>query len=240
MNKFEIIISKILKELEYGDAQRLFEDEDISLYGFINENMDNTQYYIVSVCNSQYFKNVDFEEIQTEVYKGIKKVFPKEPSIEKNTSWLMGIECEYGYEELMNKILLIEENPYYFKKMVCPYLQVEVEGFLSEIGTYTNYIKYIQQEILKVNRFSDFRENKDGVYNFLSRLLIKIPSIKLPIDKERKMRILSDDIERAIQEDDIQETYNFLRENIDEKISMIDEDIETLHGLYYGKDTDNE
>lgn len=240
MNKFEEIISKILKELGYGDAQKLLKNENISVFAFINEKRDNTQYYIVSVCNSLYFKSVSFNEIQTEVYKEIKELFPKDPTIEKNTSWLMGIECECDYEELMNKILLVEENPYYFKKMVCPYLQAEVDGFLRETGTCTNYIKYILREISKVNRFADFRENQEEVYSFLSRLLIKIPSIELPIVKERKMRILSNDIGKAIQEADMQEIHNFLKENIDEKIGMIDDDIDALYDLYYGKDKNNE
>lgn len=240
MKKFEDIINKILKELEYEDAKLVLEREEISSWGYINENMENTQYYVVSVCKSQYLQSVDFEGLQEEVYKGMKGLFAEEPAVEKNTSWLIGVECESNYENLMGKILEIEENPYYFKKMVCPYLQTEVNACFSEIGTYTNYIGYMQQEITNVNRFVNFHEGKDNVYNFLSRIVIKIPSINLPIEKKKEIKILSDDIEKSIQEDDLQKIYRFLKENIDEKINMIDDNINDLHDLYYGKDTENE
>lgn len=240
MKRFEDIINKLLKELEYEDAQMVLERKEISLRGYINENMENRQYYIVSVCKSQYLQSVDFEGLQEDVYKGMKELFVEEPAVEKNTTWLIGVECESNYENLMGKILVIEENPYYFKKMVCPYLQTEVDAFWGEIGTCTSYIGYMQQEISNVNRFVNFHEGKDNVYDFLSRLLIKIPSIYLPIEKEKELRILSSDIEKTIKEEGLQEMYRFLKENIDEKTSMIEDNINGLHDLYYGEDADNE
>ncbi len=240
MKKFEVIINNLLKEMGYGEPHSILSNEYISICVFKNEDIEKTQYYVVSECNNIYFQGIDFEELQEDIYKGIKELFVQEPEIEKNTSWLIGVDCEDGYEDLMEKILSIEENPYYFKKMVCPYTQKEVEGFMNEIEDDVDYIGYIQQEVAKVNRFADFHEDKDSVYSFLSRLLIKIPSIELPIIKEKEIGILSNDIDKAIQENDLEEIHRFLRDNIDEKINMLDDNVNALHDLYFKKGEDYE
>lgn len=128
MNKFGTIISKLLVEMGYGESQSISCIEDISICVFKDEDIEKAQYYIVSECDNKCFRSINFEELQEVIYKSIREMFVHEPEIEKNTSWLIGVDCENGYEDLIEKILLIEENPYYFKKMVCPYSQEEVEG----------------------------------------------------------------------------------------------------------------
>ena len=173
LTKFKNIADKILEELGYGNSKEIILDrKEASVWGYINQNTENSLYYIVSTCKEQDFYNIDFEELQAEIFKGIKGLFAQETGIEKNTTWLIGVECEKDYENLMEKILAIEENPYYFKKMVCPYLQIEINEFLKEIGSCQNYISYMQKQIVKVNRFVDFHEKNDMGYNFISKLLI--------------------------------------------------------------------
>lgn len=159
LKKFKNIADKILEELGYGNSKEIILDrKEVSVWGYIKPNTENSLYYIVSTCKEQDFYNIDFEELQAEIFKGIKGLFAQETGIEKNTTWLIGVECEKDYENLMEKILAIEENPYYFKKMVCPYLQIEIKEFLKEIGSCQNYISYMQKQIVKVNRFVDFHE----------------------------------------------------------------------------------
>lgn len=240
MSEFGTIISNLLKEMGYEEPKSIPSNDNISICVFKNGDIKKAQYYVVSECNNEYFQSINFENFQEEIYEDIKKLFEQEPEIEKNTSWLIGVNCKDGYEDLMGKILSIEENPYYFKKTVCPYSQKEVEGFMNEIGECVACMRYIQQESVKVNRFSDFHDGKDSVYSFLSRLLIKIPSIELPIDKEKKIRVLSNDIDKVIQENDLQKIHRFLKDNIDDKINMIDDDINALHDLYFKEGEDNE
>ena len=242
LTKFKNIADKILEELGYGNSKEIILDrKEASVWGYINQNTENSLYYIVSTCKEQDFYNIDFEELQAEIFKGIKGLFAQETGIEKNTTWLIGVECEKDYENLMEKILAIEENPYYFKKMVCPYLQIEINEFLKEIGSCQNYILYMQKQIVKVNRFVDFHEKNDMGYNFISKLLIKIPSIKLPTEKEKKASTLSEDIEDEIKNEKLQKIYEFLLQgDINEKINMVDDKIDDLHELYYGKAADDE
>lgn len=54
-------------------------------------------------------------------------------------------------------------------------------------------------------------------YNFISKLLIKIPSIKLPTEKEKKASTLSEDIEDEIKNEKLQKIYEFLQGDINEK-----------------------
>lgn len=240
MNKFGTIISKLLVEMGYGESQSISCTEDISICVFKDEDIEKAQYYIVSECDNKCFRSINFEELQEVIYKSIRELFVHEPEIEKNTSWLIGVDCENGYEDLIEKILSIEENPYYFKKMVCPYSQEEVEGLMNELEDCVDCIRYIQQEVVKVNRFANFHDGKDCVYSFLSRILIKIPSIELPIVKEKEIEVLSNNIDKVIQENDLQEIHMFLKDNIDEKISMIDDDVNALHDLYFKKGEDYE
>jgi len=235
MNRFKIITSNILKELGYCKVQEISRNGNISLSMFMCESKDKFQCYVVSICNKEFFQTINFEELQKDIYQEIKNTIVQKPEFEKNISWLLGVECENDYEDLIGKILLVEENPYYFKKTVCPYLLKEVEEFLDEIKDNNSYIDYIQKEIVKVNRFTNFRNSKDDVYNFISRLLIKIPSIELQTVKGRKLCVLHDQINRNIQENELEDIYSFLKENTDKKINLIDDEIDTLYNLYNGK-----
>lgn len=242
MNDFDIIIKKILKELDYADPQIIELDQGISLNIYISKSKTVTQYYVVSTCDNDYFKNTDFAELQKLIYKKIKELLEQEPAVDKNTSWLIGIECKDTYEDIMNKILIVEENPYYFKKMLCPYLTKEVSNFSEEVKKCSNLIEYLRKEIRKVSRFTDFYYGKgnDIAYDFLLRLLIKLPAIELQIKKEDDLRNLSYDIEQIIQENALNEMYKFLKDNIELKINMIDDNINSLHDLYYRKEKKDE
>ena len=86
-----------------------------------------------------------------------------------------------------------------------------------------------------------FMKKNDMGYNFISKLLIKIPSIKLPTEKEKKASTLSEDIEDEIKNEKLQKIYEFLLQgDINEKINMVDDKIDDLHELYYGKAADDE
>ncbi|OBR92675.1 hypothetical protein CLRAG_23810 [Clostridium ragsdalei P11] len=240
MNKFEMIIREILIELGYTKPKKIDLNADISINIYKSENKTETQYYVVSTCNQKYFENADFDELQILVYKGIKELIVQEPAVDKNTSWIIGIECKDNYDNIMNKILSIEENPYYFKKMLCPYLTKEVSEFSDEIKCCSNYIEYMMQETKKVSRFAAFHDGKDSAYDLLMRLLIKLPIIKLKIEKENDLRSLADDIKLAVQEKGLNEIYEFLKEDIEKKTNMIDDNINDLHDLYYREDEKNE
>ncbi len=240
MNKFQEIVYKILVELGYEDTQAMAIEEGINSVLFKNSQKEESQYYVVSTCNEEFFQNINMEELQIIIYDKIKNLLEKTPAVDKNTSWIIGVECNSNYEDIMSKVLQIEENPYYLKKMVCPYLQEELNEFIDEIEGNSKYIEYIQKEVLDVNRFTGFYEGKDIVYDFISRLFIKLPSIELPVIKDKGLNNLSDEIEKKVIENELQKMHTFLIDNIKDDTNLTDDGITTLYELYFGKDTENE
>lgn len=240
MNKFETIVCKLLSELGYEGVQKKILTNEIELLMFINNNTKLTQYYIITLCEKNVFKKTDFEQMQMNIYTILLEQNKKEPSIEKNTSWLIGIKCEDGYGDLMEKILNIEENPYYFKKMVLPYGDEEVVGLMNESNNCEQLILFLQQEILKVNRFEAFYEKKDKVYDFISKLFIKIPSIELLISKEKQLLNLSSVIQEEIKREELLDIYDVIKRDFTEKEILNDEDINKLCEVLYGGGSDDE
>lgn len=239
MNEFEKIICKLLNELGYEVVQKLSLNLDISAHLYKRENIEQTQYFVISTSEFKCFDEVDFNEVQKNVYDGIKELLKQTPAVDKNTSWLIGIESQSA-EYDFSKILSMEENPYYFKKTVCPYSKEEVMDLLSELKGQVNYLSYLQQEVTKVKRFTNFYEGEDKVYGFVARLFIKLPVIQVPIIKQQKFIDLSKEIEKDICDKELGDIYKFLKENLEDKINMIEEDINVLHDIYYQEGVDNE
>lgn len=240
MQQLEPIICKILEELGYGEKQIIVLEDEISIVLYKNIGGEETQYYIISECDEEYLKKEDFKTLQRDIYKKITEIIEQEPEMEKNTSWLIGIKCQNDYTTILKEILAIEEDVYYFKKMVFPYSESELEEVLKELGDNGQYIKYIEKEVIRVDRFEAFCSGKDSSYGFFSRLLIKIPNIKLQINNDKKIDLLSSDIEQEIKIQGLDYTYNFLKNNMVDKIKEVDEEIEGLKKLYYGKEKINE
>lgn len=239
MNEFEKIICKLLNELGYEVVQKLSLNQDISAYLYKKENIEQTQYYVVSTSEFKVFDDVNFNELQKDVYDEIKELLTQAPAVDKNTSWLICINSQ-STQYNFSKILSMEENPYYFKKTICLYSREEVSELLSELEEQVNYLSYLQQEVTKVTRFTEFYEGNDKVYGFITKLYIKLPVIQVPIIKQQKLVDLSKEIEKDICNMELEDIHKFLKENIEEKTNMIEEDINALHDMYYQEGVDNE
>ena len=106
LTKFKNIADKILEELGYGNSKEIILDrKEASVWGYINQNTENSLYYIVSTCKEQDFYNIDFEELQAEIFKGIKGLFAQETGIEKN------LFCQILNMVIMKKNLILIIRP---------------------------------------------------------------------------------------------------------------------------------
>ena len=232
MNTFTDIIHEVLMDLEY--ELLLKNVHNTKLYK--SKRLLEEQYYLISDYTQNDFAQIEVQSIQQAIYTQLKDSQYNMPAMAKNTSWLIGIEGDSKYENIKNKILDTEENPYFFKKMVCPYNKDEIEKFMLSKNKPGNMISYIQDIVRNTSRFNEFYEGKDYVYGFAARLMIKLPIIEIKIGGEKEMGNLSKIIEKCAAETNISDMYQFLLNDIDEKISMIEtDDIAKLCDLYYEK-----
>lgn len=235
MNEFKKMVKKILKELGFCEYYEFSENEDISMTLYKNETSKEIQYYIVSNCKSKYFENLDIIKEQSSIYNLIKENIYGDPAFDKNTSWIIGLETDKDFNEIEQKILSVEEDPYCFKKMVFTYSSEEILGIQKELTGSTDIISYMQKELSSVKRFNDFYNKDDIVYGFISRLLIKLPIIKIKVERNQNIGNLKQEIESEIEMLKLSKMYIFLQDDIDNKTKMIDTDINEFHKLYLGK-----
>lgn len=232
MNTFTDIIHEVLTDFEYKHL--LKNVNNASLYK--SKRSLEEQYYLISDYKQNDFAKIEVQSVQQAIYTQLQISKYNTLAMAKNTSWLIGLEVDSKYENIKNKILDTEEDPYFFKKMVCPYNKDEIEEFISLKNKSENIISYIQDIVSNISRFNKFHEGKDCVYDFAARLMIKLPIIEIKIDREKKMNNLSKIIEKCVAGTNISDMYQFLLNDIDEKINMIEtNDIAKLRDLYYGK-----
>jgi len=128
-------------------------------------------------------------ENQNQVFKKIKQE-SDDKELEKNTTYLICFKSDklplssIEYKQ----ILEIEEDSYYFRKLVLPYTQNQ----LTKLDTTNDFANIIKD----INKFEEFKEDckaknlSESLYEIVSQLYIKLPFFKLPTISERKNIIL--------------------------------------------------
>lgn len=184
---------------------QIFENNDDLKILKRNDNEKFEYFLLVQLTN---LTNI-LEEKQLQYLKTLKDKI-KDKEVDKNTTLVICFKSETLplNSEIYKQILKIEEDPYFFRKLVLPYTQQQV-GFLDNPDTFKDVIK----DTNSFERFKVACKNKDltsSQYEIVSQLYIKLPFFKLPIISDVK-NIVLDDYKRSL--DDIQKkTLSFLEE----------------------------
>ncbi|WP_418185533.1 ABC-three component system middle component 1 [Aliarcobacter vitoriensis] len=184
---------------------QIFENNDDLKILKRNDNKKFEYFLLVQLTN---LTNI-LEEKQLQYLKTLKDKI-KDKEVDKNTTLVICFKSETLplNSEIYKQILKIEEDPYFFRKLVLPYTQQQV-GFLDNPDTFKDVIK----DTNSFERFKVACKNKDltsSQYEIVSQLYIKLPFFKLPIISDVK-NIVLDDYKRSL--DDIQKkTLSFLEE----------------------------
>ncbi|NQK94698.1 hypothetical protein HO498_10655 [Streptococcus suis] len=152
--------------------------------------------------------------------------------VKKNTSLFILIKVnniQEVYKQYLNKIMIIEEDEYYFRKYVIFY----TEDGLSKIEPNSQFLlDYIQSEDSKNESLFDKFENNmffDDAYFITMQLIIKLPFISLPhsndhfeaVEDRIKSRMETLElVEKEQQVNDILELFN--NDNIGEQLEDSD------------------
>lgn len=192
----------------------IFENE-----GFISETKEDN-YIFLKRKDGGKFEYYVIEELtelgnvlenQAQIFKKIKQKLD-DRELEKNTTYLICFKSEQLPLSSVDykQILEIEEDSYYFRKLVLPYTQSQLTQ-LNGTNDFSNIIK-------DIDKFEEFRKDCKGknlsesLYEIVSQLYIKLPFFKLPTISERK-NIILEEYRSSLGEEEL-EILNFI-ENID-------------------------
>ncbi|PRZ22818.1 ABC-three component system middle component 1 [Flavobacterium granuli] len=117
--------------------------------------------------------------------------------IDKNTSLLIlaKVTETIKFKELKEQILIIEEDPYQFKKLVLFYSENELEALKYEIDDVLEEpLSFIEQNIIASENFSTYKTNPTQFswQSLIYRITHKIPFIKINVEKDNNLQSLFD------------------------------------------------
>lgn len=174
---------------------------------------DNEKFEYFLLVQSTNLTNI-LKEKQLEYLKILKNVI-KDKEVDKNSTLFICFESEKLplNLEIYKEILKIEEDPYFFRKLVLPYTQEQID-FLDNPDEFRNIIK-------DTNKFEEFkvacknRNLTNSQYEIVSQLYIKLPFFKLPTVSNIKNIVL--DEYKSSLDDEKKKTLTFLETlNLDE------------------------
>lgn len=151
---------------------------------------DNEKFEYFLLVQSTNISNI-LEEKQLQYLKTLKDTI-QDKEVDKNSTLLICFESKILplSSEIYKEILKIEEDPYFFRKLVFPYTQEQI-GFLDNPDEFGNIIK----DTAKYEEFKVACKNRDltnSQYEIISQLYIKLPFFKLPTISNIKNIVLDE------------------------------------------------
>ncbi|MCF3944852.1 ABC-three component system middle component 1 [Oceanobacillus alkalisoli] len=186
---------------------------------------DKFDFYLTMAIKEEKLELKQLERIFDDILDEI--LYTQEyPGVDKNLSLLLVVErkvIQYT-DEFNRKIYDFEEDPFHFKKYMLPFTIEQSNILKGKLNSEENIIKQLDTMITNKQLFSSFKEDRDigesanaKLYDLISKIYIKLPFLKLVVNKEELPNI-SKEIESEITAED---------KNIVNKIlEMRDEDIE--------------
>lgn len=180
------IIYEVLEELLYI-ANEEFEvtykcidkNKKVYVYPFIsNENV--SQVFLVITIKDEDLKDVVEGTLVKEVAVQFRKKKYHRAEMDRNTTLLIMSEYMNGGVISKDEKVKIEDDPYYFKKYVFSYNEIErknAEMWMAKDTTNNKMIEKIQNYITDTKNFGRYKvDNKnEPVYAYFAELITKIP-----------------------------------------------------------------
>lgn len=229
------VIKNILFDCEYENITQTevkFEDAVYHLNIFNNKKIENQVFIILQILESQLvsLRHTDFV---IEIVDSFRKSNIYSSDMDKNTSLVYCVETDINSEKLDKLKLIIEEDPFYFKKYVFTYSEADATEFKKLCRQYEQSAsKFVKEYILSTSNYKNFKKNYDNekIYRLVSELLIKIPVIPINFKTQTEIKGVhnymkeiqqcnNDEIARL---DSIIEILNNSEENIG-KLDLADE-----------------
>lgn len=199
------------KEIEIENTHK----DDITFFGNYSNNLTN--FYLLLYVD-KIEENFLTERVPNyfSAIKTIKEGYDER--IDKNLSMIVCYR-ESVEEDItkQNKIYFdIEEDPYYFKKYLLSYSDMEEEKLLELLYEEDSTTELINNVVTNTEYFEKFKSevvtDSSILYKICSKMMIKIPFINLNYIKD-ELENLSDKISTIMDEKDLDEFRNMILSN---------------------------
>ncbi len=206
------IIYEVLHELNYQTGTSFSFScstaKEYTALPFVSIDYPSQIYLVVPLSNSELntLLNSDF-------LRSLAKEFRKQElhraDMDKNTTLLIENLC--ASDELQNTSakVQIEDDPYYFKKYVFAYTELEesrairyLESKKESLGDSFSYITEIQSYLLNTDLFRSYKENyaNQPTYSYFVELSTKIPVLPLQVTASTEIKSVNDFLQENIQQ----------------------------------------
>ena len=216
------VIKKIFNDYNF-EEQKITLPLTEEVFFAVNFNDECLNFYLVV-----FIDQIDDEFLENQVleyYKAIKGLeIGYDERMDKNLSLLVCLrnDNEISSTGLQKKIFEIEEDPYFFKKYVFTYNDVQREILSDYFNSPDTHSRRLLNNIVNDNElFISFKknpnDNSNNLYSLCSKLLIKLPFIVFERD-EKEIEDLSEKIKGKLQDESLLEYSNGwlnVRENND-------------------------
>jgi len=189
-------------------------------YGFVSKDIDKGSLFFLNNSNKKVAfwliiqeTNIDsLVQNQAELFNACKKVC-HDDDFDKNVSMLILWDTggKLNLDEMKQKIIKIEEDPYFFKKYVLYYSQIEHENLENQVKTGA-FVDFLSTQIILSETFSYYKENseKQNWQSLLYRIAIKVPFVNISVKPSIGIASLSDHNKRKLVAANLYELNNKL------------------------------
>ena len=205
------ILLKVLKELNFDFREKfnvycnLSDDRKMTVsVNLLISNKNNTQTFLVINCdNSQLADYVDGEIIK-QIASKFRKRECHRADMDKNTSLLLVCKYQDDMVDTSSKII-IEDDPYYFKKYVFSYNEKELESaacWLKQNEGKGSIISLVQDYITDTSNISKYKENylNEPIYAFFIELVTKLHCFPMKAAESKNIKTVNDYLKKELDD----------------------------------------
>lgn len=207
------LIKQLFKENNFDNIQ-IDNPYDEEVYFFGNYSKKATNFYLVIFLND-IDENFLYKRVP-KYFEAIKKLeVGYDERMDKNLSMIVCYhENNNDNPEKRNKLYFdIEEDPYYFKKYLISYSDIEVNELNKKFNSKNNLTEFINNIIVNSDYFKEFKNEKNSnnsiLYKICSKMMIKIPIVSLDYRKD-ELENLSNKIDGIMQNQELNDLRNIV------------------------------
>lgn len=179
-----------------------------SSYGFNSQKVANGYFFKTDIKSqkTQYWLVIKVKDIgslvkeQSELFDACKQVC-QHPEFEKNAYMLVLYETDNNLDtSTQNKIMSIEEDPYFFKKQVL-YYSVQELTTLNESMNGQSLFYFLQSQLPSQETFSHYKTNPrfGNWQSLLYRTAMKLPFVEININASDGLASLFEENRKRIE-----------------------------------------
>lgn len=217
------ILEQIFEDYKF-EKVKLVNTEEYDYFSSCIKSENYLVYYLDSFSKEEVYKILDFKIYNIKFLDNIDK------EKQKNTSVLFIVKFDNRNltDEDKEQILLIEEDPYFYKKYVLWYLEDEIRNIRNALENMTKTLMNRKMfEKMKKSMSKEIEYDDDvSAYSLLCRIFIKLPflTLKSIYDEEDELQLTKQKIDACIDKN--KNLYNELeKEDINIDIELSNQDM---------------